>query len=534
MKTSGTRIRNDDFMTNGMQAFWGEGRGDDGKEVGRGDLRIMRQLGANAVRLYGNDPTRDHTLFLDEARAQGLDVIAGISDYPYIQMHDNCMHTDFDCYDQIKEQYAKNLQNGFLESPHEYHTSLRTVILINEPDLKLHCKTADFHKALISAFDAVLDAEKEAGVKGQAPNFTITFSFGVCHWCDRLGSKPGIGQMLGLRDAMRDPHSVGYHPRNDLALLYQRRFVNSINTANPSGDIRRLFLDTYDAHFGGTPVFIGEYHSPGHDQVLDLESIMRIVNDPSTLLMGVSFFEYQVRYDKGGAEKGFGMFGLSNDTIMQANTDFGTFKSWCLTPVEASTNPREDCGETEKDLDYVASSSWGFGMDHVASAGECCAKCKELPKCKAWTWVKDAGLLEGCKSQCWVKGGLPIRKVRKLGVVSGLRHKEAGVVQATPPIYIHEALTSAFGGPGVRLYDLCPMTTTFTSSTTRLIDANSSMVDVPSNNALQDRQVTAAMHTLSIEESARAAANVLLRPQPTSEDASKREAGWGQVRTFWR
>mmetsp|Transcript_21675 Transcript_21675/g.60301 ORF Transcript_21675/g.60301 Transcript_21675/m.60301 type:complete len:338 (+) Transcript_21675:2-1015(+) len=49
----------------------------------------------------------------------------------------------------------------------------------------------------------------------------------------------------------------------------------------------------------------------------------------------------------------------------------------------------------------------------------CCAMCQGVVQCKAWTWVKDAGL-DGCPSQCWLKGGLPTGKQSKPGLVSGL------------------------------------------------------------------------------------------------------------------
>jgi len=48
----------------------------------------------------------------------------------------------------------------------------------------------------------------------------------------------------------------------------------------------------------------------------------------------------------------------------------------------------------------------------------CCAMCQGVPKCKAYTWVKEAGL-DGCPSQCWLKGGTGVA-VPKVSLVSGL------------------------------------------------------------------------------------------------------------------
>ncbi|CAK0905936.1 unnamed protein product, partial [Prorocentrum cordatum] len=247
----------------------------------------------------------------------------------------SCLTTDLDCYEQIRAQYSQNLEKGFLQEDGSYHPALRTVILMNEPDLKFNGMLS-FKKALVSAFDAVLSAEKEAGVVGDAPNFTVTFSFGVCPQCEKYGYKPGLGQMLELRDAIRDPASVGYRPRNDLWTNYKFRFVNSVNTANPFTDIKRLFLDDYDALFMGTPVFIGEYHDPDVYERQDLQGILAIAEDESTLLSGIAFFEFQVRYDKGGSEMGFGMFGLSEERkVAEFTLEFRPFTAWCLTPVKA-------------------------------------------------------------------------------------------------------------------------------------------------------------------------------------------------------
>jgi hypothetical protein len=288
------------------------------------------------VRLYGNDPALEHAAFLDEARAQGLHVIAGISDYPYTQMPGNCMETNFDCYVQVKRQYKANLERGgFLLEDRSYHPALHTLNIINEPDLKFVGGPEQFCKVLVSAFDAVLDAEREADAWGPAPNFTVTFSFGVCAQCSDLGDKPALGQLLELRRAMQDPQSVGYTPRNDLWFAYVTRFTNSINTVNPYVDIRRLFLADYDRVFQGTPVYIGEYHSTRYaDLAGDLRGILAMAADPLTLLTGISFFEFQIRYDKGGEEQSFGMFGLDGARpLAETRIVYNRVTSYCLMPV---------------------------------------------------------------------------------------------------------------------------------------------------------------------------------------------------------
>jgi len=48
----------------------------------------------------------------------------------------------------------------------------------------------------------------------------------------------------------------------------------------------------------------------------------------------------------------------------------------------------------------------------------CGAMCQGVDKCKAYTWVKDAGL-PGCPSQCWLKDAVGVKKTKK-GLVSGV------------------------------------------------------------------------------------------------------------------
>jgi len=328
-------IQQDDFMAPAAKPFWGSRF--------RGDLQVMKALGANHVRLYGNNPANSHRNFLDEANVLSMKAIVGMSDYPYTQSPDSCMATtNYDCYSQIKVQYAMNLKNGFMLEDGSYHPALGHVIVINEPDLKLPGISSPLFwcKGIVSAVDGMLDAEKEAGVKGPLVNFTATFSYAICDSCLNAeknfngGPAPGLGQMEELRAAFLNPISVGYVARNDLAAVYHSRFTNSFNTANPADDIKGKFLFFYEQLFHKVPVMIGEYHSPnkGTKQEEDLKAILNIASE-SVLFRGISFFEYQVRYDKGGTEEAFGMFGLSN------KFSFGTFDyfgdkvpSLCLVP----------------------------------------------------------------------------------------------------------------------------------------------------------------------------------------------------------
>jgi len=78
------------------------------------------------------------------------------------------------------------------------------------------------------------------------------------------------------------------------------------------------------------------------------------------------------------------------------------------------------CGEWENNTEYQVDGGWYTSLDHVPSAEMCCAMCQGAAKCKAFTWVKNAGL-DGCASQCWLKGGEPTKKHHnKEGFVSGM------------------------------------------------------------------------------------------------------------------
>mmetsp|Transcript_122890 Transcript_122890/g.319569 ORF Transcript_122890/g.319569 Transcript_122890/m.319569 type:complete len:1137 (-) Transcript_122890:122-3532(-) len=319
----------DDFMSEAAKHLWGP--------RGRADLQIMRQLGANSVRLYGNNPELDHSGFLDEAHKLDLKVSIGISDFPYTQHEGACAFTGMDCFNQIKESYLLNLKTGFLTESKTYHPAIREVIVVNEPDLKLGLVPAQFTKGVISAIDGILEAEKEAGVVGTPINLTVAYSFGICLPCTLGDSRPALGQMLHLQEAIHDPLKYGYQPRNDLVTFFYTRFSNSFNTANPADSVKAEFLDHYEQHFPNTPVTIQEYNPPHFDLSDDLPKIIKMAEN-STLLTGISFFEFQIRYDKGGSEMDFGMFGLG-DAVLASMPYFGkNFSIYCLTPQDSETS----------------------------------------------------------------------------------------------------------------------------------------------------------------------------------------------------
>lgn len=320
-------------MTEAAKPLWGSRY--------RGDLRIVKALGANHVRMYGNNPDNVHSSFLDEAHATGLNVIIGISDWPYTQSPDSCkFHSNYTCFSQVRKFYLDNLRKGLLTKSRHYHPALAHIIVMSEPDLKMPGPASNrwdpvsFCRTIISAVDGMLDAEREAHVQGNLINFTATFSFGICGDCRSFNENPSLGQMDALRMAFLNPLAYGYRPRNNLAEFYYYRFINSFNTANPAADIRPLFLTAYEEYFPAVPVVIQEYHSPGEhiNQTQDLHAIMEIVQG-SSLLQGVSFFEYQVRYDKGDGEMQFGIFQLGDYSFAEFDYFGNSVDSFCLKPM---------------------------------------------------------------------------------------------------------------------------------------------------------------------------------------------------------
>jgi hypothetical protein len=456
-------LPDDDFMSGNTSMLWGQ--------QGRGDLRVIKSLGANTVRLYGNDASVNHTEFLEEALSQELQVIAGISDYPWLQMPGNCMSTQLNCYQQIKEAYKANLQNGFLLENKTYHPALRMVILMNEPDLKIQpvMNPVFFTKALVTGIDAVLDAEKEMDVRGPKPSLTVTFSFGLCGGCARFGQQPGLGQMAALREALLRPSSAGYQAKNDLAVAYKDRFVNSVNTANPADDFKRLFLDTYDSNFQGIPVFIAEYHHPhSQDQTQDLQAALSLAANGESQLMGLAFFEFQARYDKGGPEMEFGMFGLGEEAINDFDILGETFNAWCLSPMKVPRTQKaigidRYCRHIVLDMDFESNSAWSLSVDRVASPRLCCSRCSADERCQAWTWEKSPNV-------CRLQGARPAKEVPRRGFVSGLPTARWKIEQVTfggrggvglrdlqdADDLVPSAVARAFGGPGVDYSKFCP------------------------------------------------------------------------------
>lgn len=180
-------------------------------------------------------------------------------------------------------------------------------------------------------------------LRGELINITATFSYAVCIVCDEFSHLPALGQIATLVDAMLNPESYGYEPKNNITEAFLNRWVHSFNTNNPARDLKAQFFDHYPDTFGNTPVFVAEYHSVilqylGITLEEDLALVMDLVSS-SEVFFGISFFQYQVAYWKGGSEMDFGLFGLGNYLIAEMPYYGQKFSVWCLEPQVSHSTP---------------------------------------------------------------------------------------------------------------------------------------------------------------------------------------------------
>lgn len=128
----------------------------------------------------------------------------------------------------------------------------------------------------------------------------MTFSFAFCDRCEHFVDRPGLGQIWTLKDALLNPQKYGVESKRNFTEFFQTRLTLSFNSGNPSDEIQSLFLKYYEESFPNTPIFVAEYHNPGNPHLgRDLVHMLKIA-EKSSLLMGISFFEFQNRYDQAG------------------------------------------------------------------------------------------------------------------------------------------------------------------------------------------------------------------------------------------
>jgi hypothetical protein len=340
---------NCDLFSDDVAAPWGENMW---STKGRGDINTMATFGANAVRLYGNDPRFSKEGFFDELIKHKMKAVAGLSNYPYSQAPVNCQKDkQFNCYQTIVDAYAPVLTTGGYAKDGYYHNAIEIISLMNEPDLALlgfqdWDKGNNYIKAMVSAFDGFLTAEKNAGIKkwnnGKLPKITAMWSDNpitskmVDNLCSAKGyfkdpateCGAGVCFMAQFYHAIQDPEgTVKYTPTNDLKTAYQERWVHGWNTFRDTDAIKKDVLPALQTveSLKGRKVVIGEFDPAinycGNEPFCDNYGQTKLDKDLTTFtqdadfkkaMYGASFFEFQAPYDKNDPhERAYGMFGLT-------------------------------------------------------------------------------------------------------------------------------------------------------------------------------------------------------------------------------
>jgi len=374
-----THFYTDDYMGEWAEPFWGSN--------GRDDLAIVRSLNVDTLRLYGNDPRLNHLSFLNRAYQLGLGVVVAVSDYPYTQDPTGkcAAGAPYNCFREIRSQYSDMLRNGFANKASDgqmyYHPSIKAIILINEPELKITYngtiaqKTWSegyYAKALLSAVDGALAAEDDLRIAGRRPPFTVVHSFATCELCksNKAGNRAGealvgtlasLGFIYDLVVGLLSPQLYDYVPKHDLRAALQQRIMLGFNTQDTTDVICQQVLQPLQSSpLSSFPIWAGEYkawyQSLPESKISDFkEDYKKIASwtagtgscDGSRVsLTGVSLFEFQISYFKGEADHqmDFGMYQLGKKQIGTTpkveETQWKEYPVWCL------KQRRNNAGET--------------------------------------------------------------------------------------------------------------------------------------------------------------------------------------------
>eukprot|EP00929_Paragymnodinium_shiwhaense_P088196 TRINITY_DN48450_c0_g1_i1.p1 TRINITY_DN48450_c0_g1~~TRINITY_DN48450_c0_g1_i1.p1 ORF type:complete len:972 (-),score=119.00 TRINITY_DN48450_c0_g1_i1:109-3024(-) len=311
------------------------------------------------------------TSFLDMANRRHLKVMVGLSEKDTLGSSGACALTeDMDCFQTVQEVHAANLHNGFLVRVGDfvdYHPALDSIILVNEPEQVIRRSNAtgprqDYIRSVVSAFDGLLAAEREAGVDPStvAVRVSASFSFEDCPECpgfrrlrelqdfksccipcgdgpgladcESLGelasqmrcsspernledSCPALAMIWDLHSAMKDPASVGYTgartPLQTLFDAYSDRWIHSINLDGTSvSDLVPQFLEKYmKLPFNNglsaekmKPVLISTWRpvdvQDNEAFETQISSLQSLAKDTTNPLLGFNLVEFQVAYDQ--------------------------------------------------------------------------------------------------------------------------------------------------------------------------------------------------------------------------------------------
>jgi hypothetical protein len=312
-KTLSSVIPANDLVQVGYELQWGSD--------GRGDLEIVKGVGANTVRMYhalGSEGTTDHTAFLDQCQKMNISVLAGFHSQGYCP--------SFNCFDAWKAATAKGFAMGFKKGS-AWHPAVKGLILIDQPDYLNFigspdgaapvCATEDQGKcrtrAVLSALDGVLAAEKEAGITGTV-QLSAAWSFAIRSSMDGKVSGEAIYGFQDMVAGIASPKMAEYEPKatqDDLTNAFAHRWVHATSTGAPWEYINEKVAGQYK-QFEPTPWMITEFQAgtAGHAIEDDLKAMDTAAKSGSFL--GAVFNEFQHDYV---ANTAFGMFGLGDKQI---------------------------------------------------------------------------------------------------------------------------------------------------------------------------------------------------------------------------
>mmetsp|Transcript_21378 Transcript_21378/g.49732 ORF Transcript_21378/g.49732 Transcript_21378/m.49732 type:complete len:479 (-) Transcript_21378:141-1577(-) len=348
---------------------------------GRGDLMNIKMLGGNTIRLYGNDPRMSKAGFFNYARKNGMQVAEGLTGWLYNQGGGPMCATaqrQETCHDAVKNAFQENLLHGFMEGKY-YHNAISIINLANEPDFfgvpGAPEKGANYLWAMVSAFDGLLSAEKAAGVQpwedGSLPRITCTWSYsngralgedickpeyGILDRSKECG--PGLAFMVQFARVIADPEKyVGYTPQNDLAAAFRTRWINTVQLFVHAEQVEREFLEPYMKleQTKDIPVVATEWDTPPFDKSVPMLQDLRKLESMRTVhpnFWGVSFFQYQVAYEKGGPEREYGLFGLGRTVI-------GHTKDWYINGDYGKAQPINCLTKKASDKISALAKVWG-------------------------------------------------------------------------------------------------------------------------------------------------------------------------------
>lgn len=335
---------------------------------GRNDLGLIRHLGANAVRLRRGDPRYDVREFLDAVNQWGMKAVIDLQHEhaDLVRIQDAAGRDSMDLFEHTKQDYTEHLNNGYslgTGSRRHYHPSIDTIILLKQPEhmyqvehsdspycARSACPRQHYMKAVLSAFDGLVQAEHDAGINSERSTvrLSVPFSYIPCPMCpgflqlkhegccvpcgyeDQIPCAdfgeagrtmrcpkhrrrnyaddcPGIAMMVDLHEAVKNPSSVGYHSKTSAATLfriYTRRWAHSLDMT----DVRHFkerFLDKYERlefNEGKSathmfPAFISELKHPYQEEqsfLTDLRYALGHAEDSHSPFIGVSIFEFEV------------------------------------------------------------------------------------------------------------------------------------------------------------------------------------------------------------------------------------------------